>query len=117
MLRIMSGDLRSTLAVAVRVARQHLRLTQEELAARIKRTPESISNIERGQQLPSVETLADLGRALNVPMSEFFGDDGRSPITPERARLEAELRQLGRTLSDRDLAIAVAQAAILFNAR
>ena len=101
----------------MRVARQRLRLTQEELAARIKRTPESVSNIERGQQLPSVETLVDLGRVLNVPMSEFFGDDGRSPVSPERARLEAELRQIGRTLSDRDLAIAVAQVAVLLSAR
>ena len=77
-------------------------MTQEELTARIKRTPESISNIERGQQLPSVETLADLGRALSVPMSDFFDSGNRDPITPERATLEAELRQIGRTLSDRD---------------
>ena len=84
---------------------------------RINRSPESISNIERGQQLPSVETLADLGRALSIPVSEFFGVDDQAAISPERASLEAELRHIARTLNDRDLAIAIAQATILLKSR
>ncbi|WP_352698647.1 helix-turn-helix transcriptional regulator [Mesorhizobium sp. M0152] len=33
---------------------------------RVGRTPESISNIERGKQLPSIATLAELARILKM---------------------------------------------------
>ena len=101
------------LGSVVRAARQRAALTQEELAARIDRTPESVSNIERGVHLPTLETLADLGRVLGVPLPEFF--DGAQDHAPsrERLRLEARLREVARALSDRNLAIAVAQADVL----
>jgi DNA-binding XRE family transcriptional regulator len=45
-----------------------------ELASRIGRTPESVSNIERGRHLPTLETLSDLGKALGVAAAEFLED-------------------------------------------
>ena len=45
----------------MQAARRRAGLTQEALAALIARTPESVSNIERGRQLSTIETLVDLG--------------------------------------------------------
>jgi transcriptional regulator with XRE-family HTH domain len=59
----------SQVAESVRAARRRAGLTQDELASRIAKTPESISNIERGQQTPSLETLAALARELPLPAS------------------------------------------------
>ena len=103
----MSDDLKKMLAVTVKAARQRMQLTQEELASRINRTSESVSNLERGLHLPSIDTLADLARELGIPISEFFEEHGRLKVTPERAKLEAKLREIGRSLDDRDLRLAV----------
>ncbi len=55
--------------------------------------PESVSNIERGRQLPTIETLVDLVRVLEVPPPDFLdGLDGGSGLSRERvghARLRA----------------------------
>jgi len=105
----MSGSLKKVLGLRVRAARQHRDLTQEELAAQIGRTPESVSNIERGLQLPSLDTLVELGRILGVPVAEFFDEDSGSSRSAERVSQEARLREVARSLTDRDLDIAIKQ--------
>ena len=106
----MTEHLKRHLGAVVRVARKRAGLSQDDLAGAIRRTPETISNIERGVHLPTIETVADLARVLEVPLPEFFPDvRSRKAPSAERARLEAELRETARSLSDRDLAIAVAQ--------
>ena len=81
------------LGLTVQAARRRAGLTQEALAALIARTPESVSNIERGRQLPTIETLVDLVRVLEVPPPDFLdGLDGGSGLSRERvghARLRA----------------------------
>ena len=111
----MTGDFEKTLGLKIRVARQRAGLTQEDLAGRIGRTSESISNIERGQQEPSIKTLYALGRELGVPVAEFFEEPIFKPSDASMARAEMELRlrELARTLTDRDLAVAVTQVAAL----
>lgn len=107
----MSKDLKSSVAIVVRAARQRLGLTQEDLAARVERTPESISNIERGLQLPNIETLLDLSEILGVPIADFFeGHARKTKVSLKRTKLEAQFREIARELSDRDLGIAVRQA-------
>jgi transcriptional regulator with XRE-family HTH domain len=114
----MTDKLKYTLGLRVQAARKRAGLTQEELAASIRRTPESISNIERGQQLPTIETLADLGRVLSVPITDFLdGIAAPSSISPERQRLEAQLREIARSLADRDLAIALGILEVLKRGR
>lgn len=107
----MGENLGKAVGVRVQVARKRRGLTQEQLASQVGRTPESISNIERGRYVPSLETLVDLSAALQVPAAEFLdGSAGERLISDQRRRLEARWEDLGRTLNDRDLAIALKQA-------
>ncbi len=110
----MIRDLKRRIGARIRAARARSEFTQEQLAERIDRTVEAVSNIERGISLPSVETLERLGRELDVPLKEFFEDwDDRRKLSPRRIELEARLRELTRKLSDGDLEIALGQIALL----
>ena len=107
---IMTDSLKRKIGTWIRNARQRAALSQEALASRVKRTPESISNIERGQQLPSIDTLIALAAVLELPLTDVFdsfSDDRK--VSPERARNEAEITDLVRTLSDNAVAIAARQ--------
>jgi len=86
----MSGDFEKNLGQKIRVARQRAGLTQEDLAARISRTPESISNIERGQQEPGIKTVQSLANVLGLPLSELF----ESMLLPRSPELRLALRGL-----------------------
>ncbi len=110
----MVDELKRRLGLTVQAARRRGGLTQEALAALIERTPESVSNIERGRQLPTIETLVDLGRELAVPLSDFLdgldGVAGGPSLSRERVQQEARLREVARGLSDRDLGLALTLA-------
>lgn len=110
----MADDLKLTVGARVHAARKRSGMTQEVLAAAIGKTPESISNIERGRQLPMLDTLADLANALGVPLAELVASADRSPArTSRRLRLEAKLAEHIRGMDDGLLATAVDQVGIL----
>ena len=58
----------------VRVLRQRLQITANELAAEAGLSPGMLSKIENGGTSPSLSTLQALARALNVPLTSFFVD-------------------------------------------
>ena len=110
----MSKDLKQAIGTRVQAARRRAALSQEALAEQVGRTPESISNIERGKQLPNIETLAQLARVLDVPLAEFFeGLGSKRAVSRERAQLEAELQEITRELAPKLLRIAVEQVRVL----
>ena len=113
----MSDSLKQALGSKVRAARKRAGITQEELAAKIGKTPESISNIERGRQLPMIDTLAVLAEALAVPLSELFDDVGAPAQSARRLTLEANLREMVRSLDDETLSTAIEQVAVLAKLR
>jgi len=47
-------------------------LTQEQLAAKIDLSIESISNIERGIHGPKFENLEKIAKVLKIPVKEMF---------------------------------------------
>lgn len=101
----MEKPLSSILGAAVRNARVHAGLTQEDVAERIGMASEVYGRMERGQMLPRVENLRRLCLVLNVPPHELLGLDASSfkgafsveDIKP-RADDTADMRRLLRRL-------------------
>lgn len=101
----MSTELKRSLGRRVQVARADAKLTQEQLAERIDRSPEAVSNIERGVSLPTIDTLERIARALAVNLAFFFDHPGT--ISAQREEVEAKARLVIRSLSDRDASMAL----------
>lgn len=67
-------NLTRRLAETIRTYRTEAGLSQEELADRAGLHRTYISLLERGLRAPSVETLAHIGAALQVPASQLLAD-------------------------------------------
>jgi transcriptional regulator with XRE-family HTH domain len=107
--RLMKRDLKGYVGQALRVARKQRSLTQEDLAGRVRRPPESISKLERGHGLPSLELLFELSSELQIPAAELFeGFEPRRKVPKERSELEMRLRQTIKDLSPKALKLASA---------
>lgn len=66
------GQLRSLFGKRVRRLRRQRDMTQEALAEAVGVTSEFISNLERGINAPSFDTLERLAEALDVEFFELF---------------------------------------------
>lgn len=114
-MRGMAMDLKRTVGKRVRFARKQAGLTQEMLAERIERAVETVSNLERGHTLPTLDTLERVSRALDVPIKDFFEtDEGTSP---RRAELRLQMHALLNELGDAEFSIAVGLVQVLATAR
>lgn len=75
----------STAATAIgtrlREARSRRGLSLRQLARSTELSPSLLSQVENGKVTPSVDTLAVLAQALEVPVAAFFG----GPLPEERA--------------------------------
>jgi transcriptional regulator with XRE-family HTH domain len=101
-------DLKRRIAIRLKAVRNSRQLTQNELAERTGRSVDAISNLERAKGLPSLETLEALATVLEIPIEEFFAKtSGGRRENAGRVTLLARLSDLGRTLTDRDLKVAV----------
>jgi transcriptional regulator with XRE-family HTH domain len=67
-------DWRALFGKAVRRARQHKKLTQEELAFEAKIDLTYVGGIERGKRNPSLMVMARIADALSVPLPKLLGD-------------------------------------------
>lgn len=60
----------------LRAMREKRGWTQEELAGRCGRHWTYIGGIERGERNPTLRVIADLARALGVPVRDLFPERG-----------------------------------------
>ncbi len=63
---------KNELATRILKARKARGLTQKELAKAIGHSQSSINQIESGKVFPTQETLFKLGKALKIPVNQFF---------------------------------------------
>ena len=66
-------------------------MTQETLAARANLHPSYISGLERGRQIPSLSTLEQLAKGLNVALPVLVDFPESSNKAKDRVREELEL--------------------------
>ena len=91
----------------VREARNRVGLTQEGLAEKAVKTPETISNLERGTVLTSITTLEQISTSLGVPLAYFFeGVERSKKAATTRVRAESYFTAALTQLSDDQLALA-----------
>jgi len=116
--RLKQDPLKRAIATRVKAARLARNWSQEELATRIGKTPESISNIERAKQLPALDTLLDLAWVLDLSATDMIeaSKDGRR-LSRERADNEAKLAIVIQGLSDTAIVIALQQIEALTKIR
>lgn len=94
-----SQNMRRGIGQRVKIAREELGLSQQELADIIDRRQAYISEIETGKVEPSPTTLWMLGRALDKPFLYFIPPDYRREdqehtYSVEEAELIARIRYL-----------------------
>jgi transcriptional regulator with XRE-family HTH domain len=114
----MPTNLKNHIGSMIRLTRQEAGLTQEQLAARIDKAVETISNIERGHTMTGLETLEKLSGVLGIPLVRFFEDyDGERVVPRNRLEREQALRELSRRLCDRDLHVVTELTKVLIDSQ
>lgn len=84
----------------IKELRKKKKITQEELAFKIGKSPNFIGLIERGKKRPSIETLRKIAEVLDVPIKSFFESFNYSP--PQEDILTEKIKMLLRDTSDKD---------------
>lgn len=103
----MAIDLKQYIGLRVKQARKRAGLTQEELAEKVQKYPETISNIERGRVLIGLKLLEQLAGELKEPLSYFFEDlEETRSSNPGRIAQEERLRSYGSKLTASQLNLA-----------
>lgn len=95
---------RSAFGNHLKAIRKSVRWSQSDLARHTDLSVEAISNLERGMNHPSFQTLERLSRAFNIPMRDFFEFDEAGRANSE---LLAELMTAARQLDHSDLEAAI----------
>lgn len=98
---------RDRVSLRIKTIRKRRRLTQDQLAEKIGRTGDAVSQLERGLSLPSFETLERLAQALDVPIRDFFDSDRTEGGSAQRQKLLAEVIDLAGRMTEKDLQVAV----------
>lgn len=98
-------SLKVELGRAVRLHRERVGLTQLALGEAIGRSLQTIGNIERGQSLPTLDTLEAIAGALKTPLREFFPRPGvaEDEVTQRIVARVASLSETERLWVDRVL--------------
>lgn len=94
-----------TLGDFIQKCRQQYGWTQEELGWRTGITREHVGRIERGKCVPSVQTLYDLEKALNLPecsLVKRVNGQAEADVSQE----SEEKEQVGRACRELELALA-----------
>lgn len=100
-------ELKRAFGRRIKTLRELKGFTQAELAARIERSSDAVSMIERGRIWATVETIELLAKALDVQATELLDDLAQVSET-NVADPSTVAKHLLKQLRPRDLEIAVA---------
>lgn len=81
--------IRKHLGEKIRVLRQKINITQQQMAEMIGvESPSYLSKIERGEASPSYELLARIAKTLGVSLKELFDISSETTKTKEMSALD-----------------------------
>ena len=87
------------LSQMIRDKRKELSISQEKLAEMVGVTTSFVGQMERGESLPSVETLFAFVRCLNLDVNSlFFGEFDSSEVINELCNLVKQMDEWKRLL-------------------
>src|SRR5579863_5465933 len=98
------------LGARLRERRDALGWSQAQLAEAVGVTPNYVGVVERGEKLPTMETLEAFGGALNVPLGQLLDDEVPDAWADEAAALARAVPAEYRRLVLSMLKAAVAEA-------
>jgi len=74
-----------------------------------------LSRVENGHTIPSLDTLAKIAAAMDVPLAQFFADDGASDgarpvpqLSEDEVRFLTQIRRYSSNLNDSDRKLVLA---------
>jgi transcriptional regulator with XRE-family HTH domain len=74
-----------------------------------------LSRVENGHTIPSLDTLAKIASAMEVPLGQFFADHHSNgnprnlpPLTEEEVRFLSQIRRYSSNLNDSDRKLVLA---------
>ena len=109
----MSNDrdpLAERVGAAVRARRKGKRLSQEALANDVGISPVTLSNIERGENVPTLAVFLRLHRSLTLDPTDLAEAQAAERVDKDRLQLESEAIELIRNADIRDLKLIVGLA-------
>ena len=95
----------TTIGKNLRTYRKQRNLTQEQLAERAGLSPNYIGILERGEKLPSLETLLTLLNQLNVSADMVLCDVLTTGYAIKGSQLSEQLAGCDKKVQDRVLAV------------
>ncbi|WP_186089128.1 helix-turn-helix domain-containing protein [Burkholderia gladioli] len=104
-------QLTRSIGAAIAARRKSLGLTQEKLSELLQIEQSSLSRIERGVLVPSLERLASIADELQCRLSDLFDSAGAAPldrairIQEKLANLSAAQQELVERIMDDALAL------------
>eukprot|EP01030_Chromulinospumella_sphaerica_P010004 gene10004-9810_t len=102
-----TDELKRSFGGRVQALREGAGLTQEQLAERIDRSVDTVSNIERGANSTRIEIAGRIAEVLGVSLPELF-EFGE--VDPNRQR-RRQINALAQALSQQDEATSTADRA------
>ncbi len=89
----------------IRLFRLNRGMSQGDIERRTGLLPSYLSRIEHGHTVPSLDTLARIATALDVPIAQFFRDGFRPsvlPTTTPETRFLGQIRKYAKALGDNE---------------
>lgn len=96
------SEIREAFASGLKQARKIKKITQHQLAEAAALSVDTVSRLERGDALPSFDSIEALAMALGISPLQFFSQRTSSDVvrTSERARSLADINRILANAND-----------------
>lgn len=97
----MTPNPKKALSLKIKALRKTNGLTQEELAEKCDVSWRTISNLERGAVIPSLDLICNLAKQLNISLDELLNNEVQTNKSLTRLKKESEVIEEVRTINDK----------------